>query len=312
VNQQQASMPRVFAPVITPFTADLAVDAPRLVAFCKWLVTQRAGLAIFGTNSEANSLSLAERIELLDALVDGGVDPRFMMPGTGASALPDAVTLTRHAVARGCAGALVLPPFFYKGVGEDGVYRYYCEIIEKVAASQLRLYLYHIPQLSGVAITASLIARLRQKYPKTIAGLKDSSGDWENTRRMLEEFPDLQVYPASEALLERALPLGAAGCISATANLQPRLIADYIDQWSMPRGRQINGQLTAVRLRMQNTVMIPALKAVVAHYAGDPAWTTVRPPLSAAAPAEVQKLLADLDGMGFAMPGIAAAGEVKQ
>jgi 4-hydroxy-tetrahydrodipicolinate synthase len=304
MTQPASGQPRVFVPVITPFTADLAVDTRRFVGFCKWLVSQRAGLAVFGTNSEANSLSLAERLELLDALVDGGIDPRVLMPGTGSSALPDAVALTRHAVRRGCGGALVLPPFFYKGVAEDGVYRYYSEIIEKVGSAALQLYLYHIPQVSGVPITLSLIARLREKYPKTVVGIKDSSGDWENTRQVLEQFPGFQVFPASEALLQRALPLGAAGCISATANLQPGTIADYIDNWSRPDAERLNARLSAVRLRMQSTTMIPALKAVVAHHADDQAWLTVRPPLSGIAPSEAQKLVADLAALGFEMPGL--------
>jgi 4-hydroxy-tetrahydrodipicolinate synthase len=306
MNPQSSGQPRVFAPVITPFTADLAVDTRRFVGFCKWLVGQRAGLAVFGTNSEANSLSMAERMDLLDALIEGGIDPRVMMPGTGSSALPDAVAMTRHVVGRGCGGALVLPPFFYKGVAEDGVYRYYSEIIEKVGSASLQLYLYHIPQVSGVPITLSLIARLRDKYPKTVVGLKDSSGDWENTRQVLEQFPGFRVYPASEALLQRALPLGATGCISATANLQPAAIAEYIDKWSQSGADQLNAQLSAVRLRMQATAMIPALKGVVAHHADDEAWLTVRPPLSPIGSAEVQKLVADLSGLGLEMPGMAS------
>jgi 4-hydroxy-tetrahydrodipicolinate synthase len=306
MNQQSSASPRVFVPVITPFTPDLKVDPKRFVGFCKWLVSQRAGLAVFGTNSEANSLSLGERIELLDALLESGIDPRVLMPGTGASAVPDAVELTRHAVQHGCGGALVLPPFFYKGVGEDGVYRYYSEIIEKVGSASLRVYLYHIPQMSGVPITPSLIGRLREKYPKTVVGLKDSSGDWENTRQILVQFPGFQVFPASEALLHRALPLGAAGCISATANLQPAVIAEYIEHWSTPAGERLNARLTAVRLRMQNTAMIPALKTVVAHHAGDPAWRTVRPPLSAISAAEAQKLVSDLAELDFDMPGVAS------
>ncbi len=298
------SAPKVFAPVVTPFKKDLSIDTPRFVSFCKWLVSQNAGLAIFGTNSEANSLSLSERSTLLNAVVDAGIDPAVLMPGTGASALPDAVELTRQAVHRGCGGALVLPPFFYKGVSDEGVYSYYAEIVDRVASPDLQLYLYHIPQMSGVPITSALVARLLKAYPKTVVGMKDSSGDWANTERMLKEFPGFKIFPASEALLEKALPLGAAGCVSATANLQPRVIAAYIESWKQPSGKALNEELTAVRTRMQRTSMIPALKEVVAHHAGDRDWATVRPPLSAVPSADTATLLADLVALGFTMPGL--------
>ncbi|RAS20340.1 dihydrodipicolinate synthase family protein [Paraburkholderia bryophila] len=302
--------PRVFAPVITPFTADSTVDAPRFVAFCRWLVGQGAGLALFGTNSEANSLSLAERHALLDDVVDAGIDPAQMLPGTGACALPDAIALTRHANDAGCAGALMLPPFFYQGVSDDGLFAYYADVIEAVGSERLRVLLYHIPQFTGVPITHTLIERLIAAYPRTVVGIKDSSGDWANTAAMLEKFPGFAVFPASEALLGKALPLGAAGCISATANIQPHAIARLLNAATPEKRTQWEGKVATVRLAVQAQPMIPALKSIVAHYANDAAWNRVRPPLTPMNPAHSGALLQQLEALGLSMPSMAALAAV--
>ena len=178
----------VLAPVVTPFTSDLRPDVARLVRHCRWLLDNDVGLAVFGTNSEANSLTVAEKLELLDALVEAGLPAARMMPGTGTCALPDTVELTRRAVAHGCGGVLMLPPFYYKGVSDDGLFASFAEVIERVGDPRLRIYLYHIPPVSMVPISLPLIDRLLRRYPGTIAGIKDSSGDWNNTRAMLEQF----------------------------------------------------------------------------------------------------------------------------
>src|SRR5690349_18640904 len=170
------------SPVVTPFTADLAPDHRRFVAHCRWLLSQNCGLAFLGTNSEANSLSLAERLGLMDALFEAGLDPARMMPGTGSCALSETVALTSHAVRHGCAGVLMLPPFYYKGVPEEGLYRYFSEVVERVGDARLRVYLYHIPPVAVVGITPRLVERLLKAYPTAIAGMKDSSGDWSNTK----------------------------------------------------------------------------------------------------------------------------------
>src|SRR5690606_8612162 len=193
----------VLAPVVTPFDKDLNPDAPRFIAHCKWLVSQGSGLACFGTNSEANSLSVNERLALLDALLTAGVDPSRMMPGTGCCALTDSVRLTEHAVKAGCAGVLMLPPFYYKGVSDEGLYRNYSEIIERVGDDRLRIYLYHIPPVAVVGITPKLVERLLKKYPTAIAGMKDSSGDWKNTKVFLDNFArsGFDMFVGSESFL---------------------------------------------------------------------------------------------------------------
>ena len=304
-----SSAPRIkgiLSPVVTPFTADLSPDAERLTAHCQWLLTQNCGLAVFGTNSEANSLSVNERIALLDALLAADVDPARMMPGTGCCALTDTVRLTEHAVKAGCAGVLMLPPFYYKDVSEDGLFRSFAEVIERVGDSRLRIYLYHIPPVAVVGITPKLVERLLKVYPTAIAGMKDSSGDWNNTKKFLDAFAKsgFDVFVGSESFLLANMREGGAGCISATANVNPAPIDKLYREWRNADAPAQQEALNAVRKATGQYVMIPALKAVVAHFANDPAWATVRPPLVALTKEQAAKVIQDLQTLGFEMPGL--------
>ncbi len=298
----------VLSPVITPFKADLSPDSERLVAQCKWLLSQNCGLAVFGTNSEANSLSVNERIALLDALLAADIDPSRMMPGTGCCALTDTVRLTEHAVKAGCAGVLMLPPFYYKGVSEEGLYRNFSEVIERVGDSRLRIYLYHIPPVAVVGITRGLVERLLKAYPTAVAGMKDSSGDWNNTKMMLDAFAKsgFDIFPGSESFLLAGMRNGGAGCISATANVNPAAIDKLYREWRNADAEAQQEALNAVRTTVGKYVMIPSLKRVVAHYANDPAWVTVRPPLVEISAAQGAEIVAALEKLGFKMPGLAS------
>ena len=295
----------VLAPVLTPFDQRLQPDVDRFIAHCRWLIDNQAGLAIFGTNSEAASLSVDERIRLTDALLEAGIPAARLMPGTGACAISDAVALTRHAVNSGAAGVLMVPPFYYKGVSDDGVFGYYAEVIERVGDDRLAIYLYHIPQLTQVPISLGLIERLLERYPKVVAGAKDSSGDWGNSKAMMDAFAGggFDVFPASEALLSKALAIGAAGCISATVNMNPAGIHALYRGWNGAEGETLQAKADTVRTIFQSPSMIPAMKRVVAEFAGDPGWKTVRPPLTGLDDATAAALLGSLRGVGFAMPG---------
>ncbi len=301
----------VLSPVVTPFDAELRPDTRRFVRHCRWLLDQGVGLAVFGTNSEANSLSVAEKIALLDALVDAGLPPGRMMPGTGCCALPDSVELTRRAVRLGCAGVLMLPPFYYKSVPDDGLFRSYAEVIERVGDRRLRIYLYHIPPVSQVPISLALIERLLEAYPGTIAGIKDSSGDWNNTRSMLERFQPqgFDVFAGSETFLLATLRGGGAGCITATGNVNPAPIARLARDWRESDADRQQAALDAVRAIFQQFPMIPALKAAIAHHAGDRGWATVRPPLVELDGAQQRMLAQALGGLGFSMPGFVGKSE---
>jgi 4-hydroxy-tetrahydrodipicolinate synthase len=304
-----ARMSGVLSPVITPFGADLRPDAARLLRQCKWLLSQNCGLAVFGTNSEANSLSTDEKIDLMDALIDGGIDPARMMPGTGACALPDTVRMTAHAAKRGCGGVLMLPPFYYKGVSDEGLYRSFAEVIDRVGDARLRVYLYHIPPVAQVPITLDLIARLTKAFPDTVVGIKDSSGDWSNTEAMLKRFPGFTVFAGSESFLLRNMRGGGAGCISATANISPAAIHKLFAEWQSPQADALQAELDDLRGAMQKFPMIPALKETVAIYSGGADWRRVRPPLVELNEDQRKALAAELSKRGFKMPGLPALAE---
>jgi 4-hydroxy-tetrahydrodipicolinate synthase len=280
-NTAPARLRGVLAPVLTPFHHDLEPNVKAFVAHCRWLISQGVGLAIFGTNSEANSLSVAERLALTDALIEAGIDPACMMPGSGCCSIKDTVALTRHAVNAGAAGVLMLPPFFYKNVSEDGIFAFYSEVIDAIGDARLAVYLYHIPALSAVPISVSLVERLRKRYPATVVGLKDSSGDWDNTRTMIETFGQdgFDVFPASEVFLSEALALGGAGCISATANVNPAMLDALYRQSDDPACTELKERAKAIRSAFQSQPMIPAMKHVLAHRYRDASWHNVRPPL---------------------------------
>jgi len=269
-------MQGILAPVLTPFDRDLNPDPARLVRFCRALLDEGCdGLAPFGTTSEGNSLSLDERERLLDALLDSGLPPQKLIPGTGCCALPDTVRLSRKAARAGCAGVLMLPPFYYKNLTEEGLFRGFAQAIDRAAEPKLRVYLYHIPQVSQVAIPLGVIGRLVKAYPGVVIGMKDSSGDFENTRAVLRAFPGFEVFVGSEKFLLSNLEEGGAGCITATANVNAAAIARAFRERSEERQREID----AVRAAFEQLPLIAALKEAVARRTGDASWRAVRPPL---------------------------------
>jgi 4-hydroxy-tetrahydrodipicolinate synthase len=292
----------VLVPVLTPFTASGEPDAGRFVTFCRWLLDQGAGgLAIFGTTSEANSMSPGERMELLDRLIEAGIPAAKLMPGTGACAMTDAAALVRHTVDRGCGGVLMLPPFYYKGVSDDGIFAFVSGVIDRVASSALRVFLYHIPPMAVIGYSLDLVGRLIRAYPETVVGLKDSSGDWSNTAALLDRFPGFAVFPGSEVFLLDALRKGAPGCITASGNVNVPGIRKLYDNWRGPQADALQAEITALRQALQAYPMIPALKRIVAHYHQDPDWAAVRPPLVPLAAAQSASLIADLGKLGFSL-----------
>ncbi|MCA7085772.1 dihydrodipicolinate synthase family protein [Cupriavidus cauae] len=314
----ESARPRgVFSPVLTPFTDGYAPDARRFVRHCRWLIEQGVGLAVFGTNSEANSLSLDEKRGLLDRLLDAGIPPDRLMPGTGACALPDAIALTRHAVTAGCAGVLMLPPFYYKGVSDDGLFRAFAEVIEAVGGTageaadetarnaRLRVYLYHIPAVSQVPLGLDLIDRLLTAYPGIVAGIKDSSGDLANTRAMIERFGarGFDVFAGTEAILLETMRAGGAGCITATGNVNPAPIVDLYANWQAADADARQAALNRTRAAFQQFPMIAAMKEAIAVQSADGGWRTVRPPLTELQEGQRALLGQALDALGFAMPG---------
>jgi 4-hydroxy-tetrahydrodipicolinate synthase len=294
----------VLAPVVTPFQRDLSTDGRRLIRHCRWLLERNCGLAVFGTNSEANSLSVEERIALLDLLLETGLDPKRMMPGTGCCAFPETVRLTSHAVENGVGGVLMLPPFYYKGVSDEGLYRGFAEVIDRVGDDRLRVYLYHFPQMSSVPLSIDLVGRLRDAFPGIVVGMKDSSGDRAHLESVLRAFPGFGMFAGNETLLLANMRAGGAGCISATANVNPKAIDRLFQCWRNEDAEAIQASLNDVRLAVQQFTLVPALKKIVSHYGADPEWNRLRPPLVELAEAEGRKLISDLEKLGFEMPGL--------
>jgi len=299
----------VLAPVLTPFSEDLVPDAARLIVHCRWLLGQGCGgLAVFGTTSEANSLSVEERERLLERLLESGIAPGALLVGTGCCALTDTVRLTAFAVRRGCAGVLLLPPFYYKGVTDDGLYRSYAEVIERVGDSRLRVYLYHIPPVSQIGLGVELIERLVRSYPGLVVGMKDSSGDFGNTRQVHERLGSMgfRVFVGTERFLLANLRAGGVGCITSTANVNPAALARLSREWQGARAEHLQEEVNVIRQAIERYPVIAALKAVLAHHTSDPGWRMLRPPLTELSRPDEGRLLDELERHGFTMPGLPA------
>lgn len=293
----------VWSPVMTPFMPDFSTDDQRFVEHCQWLLDNHVGLAIFGTNSEANSLPLTEKQRLIELLVASGIQGADLMPGTGSCNLEDTVSLTQTAVEAGCSGVLMLPPFYYKGVSDEGLFNYFSQIVERVNDSRLGIYLYHIPPVAHVPLSIELIERLRQRYPGVFVGIKDSGGDWTFTQALIERFSSegFEVYAGSERFLLDTLRAGGAGCISATANVNPKAISELGATWQNSDADDHQQALNRIRSAFEGFPMIPAMKAAKAQATGHDGWCMVRPPLvglNDAVKNDLQKALAE---EGFAM-----------
>lgn len=297
----------VYAAVLTPLDDDLAPDCARLIEHGRWLLDNGCnGLAVLGTTGEANSFSVDERLKILDAVDEAGFTGAELIPGTGCCALPDSVRLTRRALELGAAGVLMLPPFYIKNVSDDGLFASYAEIIERVGDRRLRVYLYHFPQMSAVPLSFDLIARLLTAYPKTVAGIKDSSGDLGNMTAMAREFPGLRVFSGTERFLAPVLKAGGVGCISAGANVLSAATGRLYDLWRGDTDEaeidRIQEEVTRLRLMLEGFPMIAAMKAMLARHTGHHGWAKVRPPLVKLAPFDVSKLFKTVDQAGLVLP----------
>jgi 4-hydroxy-tetrahydrodipicolinate synthase len=285
----------VNAAVLTAMRDDLSIDLDRMARHCRWLLANGCnGLGVLGTTGEANSLGISERVAVMEGLVERGIPARAMLPGAGTTAIPDTVLLTKRAAELGCPGVLLLPPFFYKNPSVDGLVAYFSEVIERTGGAT-KIYLYHFPAQSAVPITVDLIARLSAKYPGVVKGVKDSSGDFANTRAYVDHFAKdgFEVYCGDDSSLRDLLAIGGAGCITAAANVGCAVSARVY-----AGDGEAQTALSAIRKAVTSEPLIPALKALVARNTSDPAWLNIRPPhlrLSAEAHA---RLCATFDAVG--------------
>ena len=299
----------VFAAVLTPLNPDLSINATRMVEHCRWLLKNGChGLAVLGTTGEANSFSVDERMAIIDTLVDGGIAGSTLMPGTGCCSIPDTVALTRHAVDNGANRVLMLPPFYYKGVSDDGLFAAYSEVIDRVGDSRLKIYLYHFPQMSSVPISYDLIERLLTRYPDVIAGMKDSSGDYANMAGAAKRFPGFGVLTGSDEFLAPLLRDGGIGCITAVANIASALARDVYAAWVSGDGAGMDraqADLNAVQDAVYAYPLFAGLKDIMARHSGDKAWRTVRPPLVALDDSQSAGLTERLAATSYTLPPIA-------
>jgi len=303
ISMSEAKPAGVYVAAITPFDDKLRPDAGAYIAYCRWLLANGCdGLAPFGTTGEGPSLAIAQKLELVQALIEAGLDPQRMIPGTGAVALADAVTLTAGMTKLGVAGSLALPPFYYKNPTEDGLFAFYAALIERVGDARLRLYLYHFPQMSAVPITLALVERLLKAYPGVVVGLKDSSGDWTNSETLLKTFPGFRVFSGSEQFLLPNLRLGGPGCISATVNLTAPLAAPIYANWESPDAEALQEGLSQARLTLQRYPLIPALKEVAAYATGNRAWLNMIPPTAPLPRDRASELIAALQALPQVAP----------
>jgi 4-hydroxy-tetrahydrodipicolinate synthase len=295
----------VYAASLTPMTADLEPDLGRLIAHSKWLLANGCdGLGILGTTGEANSLTLKQRRAVIDAAM-AALPKERLMPGVGSCALADVVELTKACLAGGVRDVLCLPPFYYKGVPDAGVEAFFATVIERVGDPRLRLYLYNFPQLTGYPFPLTLVERLQARFGATIAGMKDSSGDWNNMKLFAERVPGFKVFAGTEQYLADILAVGGAGCISATTNLTSPWAKAVLDAKG-PARDEAQALLTKLRLAIQAKALIPALKGLMHALTGDAIWQNVAPPNAPLTAAEIAGLRATLEGLGLKALKLAA------
>ena len=293
----------VNAAVLTALRPDLSVDLDRMAAHSRWLLDNGCnGLGVLGTTGEANSLGVSERIAVLEGLVARGIPAARMLPGVGTPAITDTVLLAKKAAELGSPGVLALPPFFYKNPTEDGLFAYFSEVIQRMGDGT-KVYLYHFPAQSAVPFTVPFIARLLKAYPGTVKGIKDSSGDYSNTKSYVDHFAQdgFEVYCGDDGALHDLLNAGGAGCITAAANVGSAFSGQVYANWDNEVGRTAQVTLGAIRKAVTSAALIPGLKALVARNTGDPAWTTIRPPHMALTAEEQARLFTTFDACGVTL-----------
>ena len=282
---------------LTPVAPEGGVDHARLAAHVRALLAQGVeGVAPFGTTGEGQSFAVAERRAGLEALLASGIAPAQIVAATGCAAFTDTLELTRHALAVGCPRCLILPPFFFKDVSDDAVFAYFARLIERIADARLRVYLYHIPQVTAVPVRPQVVARLAGDFPGTIAGVKDSGGDLGNTMELLRRVPELSILVGHEPHLPRAMQSGGAGTICGIANLYPAVVRALL---ASPVSAREEERIATLLEILFSVPFLPAFKAVKAAQANDAQWRELRPPLTALSGRERDSVLDALARAGF-------------
>lgn len=295
----------IYAAAVSPFGADGQLDATRLVAYCQHLMTDGGcdGVAPTGTTGEGTSIAMADRLALPQAFAAAGIETDRVIFGTGAPASGDCVALTKAACDAGYTNALVLPPYYYKNPSDEGLYAYYANLIESVGRDDLRVYLYHFPQMSAVPLSVDLVLRLKAAFGANIAGLKDSSGDFSQSSAFMKATggvdADFDVFPASEAMLWDGLALGSAGTISGSTNAFGAKAQKALQAPEGPERDAAMADVKASREAAAKYPMMAAMKQAEAWRSGDDSWTRMAPPLVPLSDEQRASLKADLERLGL-------------
>lgn len=286
----------IWPALLTPLTPSLDIDIASFARHASSLIKAGcSGVTPFGTTGEGPSFTVAERIAAVDGLVAAGVPAERILVSTSCAALPDVVTLTRHATTIGAHASLILPPFFLKGVPDQGVIDAYRQVIDQVADARLRVVLYHIPQISGVGLSHHVIKTLRLLYPETIIGLKDSGCEREDSLAYAKAFmPGMQVWVGNEPDLQTMAGQGTRGAVSGIANVMPLLVGRLVDQAEGPAAARDMARVREFLDVLGGYGMTAAFKAIMAILNDDPDWRRVRPPLVALDDAEFERLCAQM------------------
>lgn len=307
---QNALFGGVNAAILTAMKPDFSPDLDRMAAHARWLLANGCnGLGMLGTTGEANSFGLTERKQILEGLIARGIPAAKLMPGTGCSNLSDTVELTLHAKAQGCRGVLVLPPFYYKGPSDDGLFAYFSEVVNRVGGG-IAIYLYHFPQQSAVPFSLDLIGRLLKAFPGAIKGVKDSSGDYANMKAMVDAFAGdgFEVYSGSDEFLQRILADGGAGCITAASNANSHWGGIVYAKRTGAEADAAQAVLVATRKAATSVPLISGLREIIARSTGDDGWRVIRPPHLPLNAEQAAKVWSAWEAAGaIPLPGLAPA-----
>lgn len=290
----------VFCASATPVLEDGTPDHAAFSQHCNALIEEGCdGVALLGTTGEANSFSIAQRMDILEKLVATGFDASRLLPGTSQTNVPDSITLVRHAVEAGVKACVVLPPFYYKGVSDEGLFRFYAELIEGVGSNDLRVILYHIPPIAQISISLELTARLREAFSGIIVGVKDSSGKLESMQAFANAFEDFSVLAGADPFMLPLLKAGGAGCITSSSNLIGRHLRVVFDNWfdesQAGKVEAAQARINAWRDLSNAYVQLPTIKGMLARRRNHAGWTRLRPPLVELTQDELANVWAQMD-----------------
>ena len=289
----------IYAAAISPFTEDYRLDHSKLIDYCWYLLNDGGcdGVAPIGTTGEGSSISISDRLSLPKSLSDAGIPTNRVIIGTGNPSTHDSTCISLAALDYGYVNQLVLPPFYYKSVSDEGLYDYFSFMIENIKSESLRIYLYHFPQVSQIPISVDLVTRLKNQFGPIIAGLKDSSGDFLQSAAFSTATggvkSDFDIYPSSEAFYFKGIEAGCAGIISGSTNIFARLVQEAINA---PEGAQSKAFKNVIEARnfISTFNLMAAMKVAEANRTNDKSWERLAPPLQKLNKQDKKKLLSGL------------------